>query len=126
MRASAASSSRSFPGVPPFQPDHGVDLVQRPVGGDAQIVFLAPLAAAERGEAVVAGAGVDPVEYDHPALPLQIAQMVTIMTMIAMNCISTRRRISFCEGCGEPPRIRLMEPNSNTTATTPTASGTRA
>ena len=46
-------------------PDHRVDLVEGAVGRDAQIVFLAPLAGAERGGAVVAGARVDPVEDDH-------------------------------------------------------------
>ena len=52
-------------GVEPRQAEHRVDLVQRAVRRDTQIVFLAPLAAAERGRAVIAGAGVNPVENDH-------------------------------------------------------------
>src|ERR1051326_8877307 len=50
------------------EPDHGVELVDRAVGGDPQIVFRAPLAAAERGGAVVAGSRVDAVEHDHGVL----------------------------------------------------------
>jgi hypothetical protein len=45
----------------PDQADGRIDLIQGSVGGDAQVVFLAPLAAAERSGAVVAGAGVDAV-----------------------------------------------------------------
>ena len=50
--------------------DGGIGLVKRAVGGDPQIIFLAPLAAAERGRAVVAGAGVDLVEDHHGSNPL--------------------------------------------------------
>src|SRR5205085_5213682 len=49
----------------PHQADDGVDLVHGAVGGDAQVVFLAPLAGAELGRAVVAGPRVDLVEDDH-------------------------------------------------------------
>ena len=52
-------------GMQPGDADHGIRLIERAVGGDAQIVFLAPLAGAERGRAVIAGAGVDLVEDDH-------------------------------------------------------------
>src|SRR5262249_57842428 len=51
--------------VQAYQPEHGVDLVQSAVGGDPQVVFLAPVTRAQRSCAVVAGAGVDPVENDH-------------------------------------------------------------
>ena len=49
-------------GVQPHQPDHRVDFVDGAVGLHAQVVFLAPRAGAERGGAVVAGAGIDAVE----------------------------------------------------------------
>ena len=55
-------------GVQTNQPDRGVHLVERAVGRDAQIVFLAAVAGAERRRAVVAGAGVDAVQYDHGVL----------------------------------------------------------
>src|SRR3984893_14202324 len=45
---------------------------------------------------------------------------------MAMNCSSTRRRISFCERQGEPPRIMLVSPSSSTSATAPSAIGTMA
>jgi hypothetical protein len=45
--------------------ERGVGLVERAVGGDPQIVFLAPLAGAQSRRAVVAGTGVDLVEDDH-------------------------------------------------------------
>ncbi len=48
--------------------DRGVDFVERAVGGHAQIVFLAAVAGAERRRAVVAGAGVDAIQYDHDDL----------------------------------------------------------
>ena len=38
---------------------------------------------------------------------------------------TTRNRISFCETCGEPPRIMLTRPNTRTIATAPIANGTR-
>src|SRR4051812_16613986 len=123
-------------GVEPRQAEHRVDLVQRAVRSDTQIVFLAPLAAAERGRAVIAGAGVNPVENDHRprsysrqtlfAFYLPIAQTVSIMTTMAMNCSSTRSLISFCDLCGEPPRIMLTRPRTSTTATAPIAIGTKA
>ena len=52
-------------GMQPRDADRRIGLVERAVGGDAQIVFLAPLAGAEPGGAVVAGAGIDLVEHDH-------------------------------------------------------------
>ena len=39
------------------QPNHGIDLVDRAISLDAQIVFLAPGAGAERGRSVVARYG---------------------------------------------------------------------
>ena len=54
--------------VQPHQPERGVDLVDRAVGFDPQVVFLAPGAGAERRRAVVAGAGIDAVEDDHGGL----------------------------------------------------------
>src|SRR5262249_49174988 len=89
--------------------DHRIDLVERAVSVDPQVVFLATLAGAERGGAIVAGARVDPVENDHRRSPVSnsvlpgpcpryrpSAQMVIIMTTMATNCSSTRSRISFC------------------------------
>ena len=112
MRASTASSSLSAGGVQPRDADHRIDLVERAVGGDAQVVFLAPLAGAERGGAVVAGARVDAVEHHHRARALQrpMIQIVSMMTTSATNCSSTRQRISFCDVCGEPPRAKLTKP----------------
>jgi len=121
--------------------DGSIGLVKRSIGGDPQIIFLAPLAAAERGCAVVAGAGVDLVE-DHHASPRQIiassarrtllerdyfaiTQMVNMMMTMATNCSTTRRRISFCEVLPEPPRIILMRPSRRTMPTAPMAIGTR-
>src|ERR1700736_3972187 len=43
---------------------------------------------------------------------------------MAMNCSNTRRRISFCERQGEPPRIMLVSPSNSTSATAPSAIGT--
>jgi len=51
-----------------MQPRHanrGIGLVDRAVGGNAQIVFRAAFAAAERRGAVVASAGLDAAENDH-------------------------------------------------------------
>jgi len=50
--------------VQPHQADDGVDLVERAVGLDPQVVFLAPGAGTERSRAVVAGAGIDAIEDD--------------------------------------------------------------
>ena len=52
-----------------------------------------------------------------------IAQIVTMMMMMATNCSSTRSRISFCDVLGEPPRIMLMRPSTSTIATAPIAIG---
>ena len=49
----------------------------RAISADAGIVFLAALIVAERGRAVVAGAGIDAIENDHQR---PISQSV-IMTM---------------------------------------------
>src|SRR5260370_39242681 len=49
----------------PGDPDDRVDLVHGPIGGDAQVGFRAPFAAAEGSAAVVAGASVNSVEHDH-------------------------------------------------------------
>ena len=56
-------------GVQPHQTDRGVDLVERAVGIDAQIVFLAAVAGAERSGAVVASARVDAIEDHHVPIP---------------------------------------------------------
>ena len=65
MRSSAASSAGVAGGMQPHQADHRIGLVDRAVGGDPQVVFLAPRAGAERRGAVVAGAGINAVEHDH-------------------------------------------------------------
>src|SRR5262249_26819889 len=52
-------------GVEAREADHGVELVDGAVRRDAHMVFAPPLAAAERGRAVVAGARVDAVQDDH-------------------------------------------------------------
>src|SRR5713101_7869388 len=89
-----------------------VGLVDRPVTGDAQIVFFAPLAGPERRRAVVAGAGIDAVQNHHVGtLPTRtyrpIAQTVNMIIITAMNCSTTRQRISFCDRLGDPPRNML-------------------
>lgn len=61
---------------------------------------------------------------DQPYLP--IIQMVNIMTTIAMNCSSTRMRMSFWLLRGEPPRAMLARPSTSTTATAPIAIGMSA
>ena len=110
--------------VQPREPDDRVGLVERAVGVDAAVVFLAPFAVAERGRAGVAGTGVDAVEDDHGPAQRPIAQIVAMMMTMATNCSSTRMRISFCDRLGEPPRIMLTRPSSSTTATAPMAIGT--
>ena len=125
IRPSIASSSRASRKVQPHHADGGVGLVDGAIGGDAQIVFRAALAAAERSGAVVAGPGIDAVEHDHwRCLPLSlrrfdlpIAQTASMVMTMATNCSNTRSRISFCERFGEPPRIMLMRPSSSTSAT---------
>src|SRR5206468_8557580 len=69
----------------------------------------AAFATAERRGAVIAGLGIDAVEYDHWRVPLfcsylPIAQTTTMVMTMAMNCSNTRSRIRFCERLGEPPR----------------------
>src|ERR1700750_1453433 len=54
-----------------------------------------------------------------------ITQIVNMMTTMATNCSTTRRRISFCEVLPEPPRIMLTRPSRRTIATAPMAIGTR-
>ena len=51
-------------------------------------------------------------------------QSVNMITTMAMNCSSTRSRMSFCDVLPEPPRIILMRPRRSTTATAPMAIGT--
>jgi len=67
---------RVIAGMEPRDSERGIGLVERAVGGDAQVVFLAPLAAAERGGAVIPGAGVDLIEDDHE-LPRQNSPCLT-------------------------------------------------
>jgi hypothetical protein len=114
--------------VQPHHADGGVGFVHGAIGGDAQIVFRAALAAAERSGAVVAGLGIDAVEHDHRRFPfsclyLPIAQTATMVMTMATNCSNTRSRIRLCERFGEPPRIMLMRPSSRTSATAATAMG---
>ena len=47
--------------VQPHESDRRVDFVECAIGGDAQIVFLAPLAGAKRRRTVVTGAGIDAI-----------------------------------------------------------------
>src|SRR5262249_4594780 len=47
---------------------HRVDLIERAISGNAQIVLLAPLAGPKRGRTITAAAGIDPVEDDHAGL----------------------------------------------------------
>ena len=53
-----------------------------------------------------------------------MTQIVSMITTSATNCSSTRIRISFCDVCGEPPRIMLMRPRTSTIATATIAIGT--
>jgi hypothetical protein len=59
---------RSILQMHPHDADRGVGLVHGSVGRDAQIVFRAALARAERGGAVIAGARIDAIEHDHVCL----------------------------------------------------------
>src|SRR4051794_41265340 len=92
----------------PHHAERGVGLVHGAVGRDAQIVFRAALAAAERRGAVIAGPGIDTVEYDHWRGPLScryfpIPQTTTMGMTMAMNCSSTPNRIRFCQRLRAPP-----------------------
>src|SRR5258706_11405177 len=109
----------------PHDANGGVGLVDGSIRTDAQIVFRAAFAAAERRGPVIAGSRVDTIENDHCLFLLQrpIAQTASMVITIATNCSSTRSRISFCERFGDPPRIMLSRPSSNTSATAPTAIG---
>src|SRR5690606_5072233 len=101
--------------VQPRQPDAGIGLVDRAVGGDAQIVLRPPLAGAERGGAVVAGAGVDLVQDDHSPSPQpREYQSARTMKISAKNWRMTRACISLFEVLPEPPRIMLMSPRAST------------
>ena len=58
----------------PHNTDGGVGLVHGSIGSDAQIMFRAALAVAERRGAVIAGSRVDTIEHDHcpsPSMPHQ-------------------------------------------------------
>src|SRR5262249_50724569 len=114
-------------GVQARDAEAGVELVGRAVGGDAQIVLLAPLAGAEGGGAVVAGARRGAVQGDRAGLVgcRCMGVAVTMMMTMAMNCSTTRQRIRSCEVLGEPPRSMLAKPSTSTSATAPTAIGTR-
>jgi hypothetical protein len=88
---------------------------------------IAPLAGTKRSRAVVAGARIDLVENDQAAFFVcyfAMIQTVSMITTMAMNCSSTRSRMSFCDVLPEPPRIILMRPRRSTTATAPMAIGT--
>src|SRR5829696_8485843 len=50
-----------------------------------------------------------------------IIQTVNMIMIMAMNCSSTRSRISFCDVLPELPRLMLMRPRRSTTATAPMA-----
>ena len=56
-------------------------------------------------------------------LQCPIAQTVSMVMTIATNCNNTRNCISFCDRFGDPPRIMLTRPSTNTSATAPTAMG---
>lgn len=78
--------------------------------------------------AVAAGARIDLVENDHRRILslcyFAMIQTVNMITTMAMNCSSTRSRMSFCDVLPEPPRIILMRPRRSTTATAPMANRT--
>ena len=124
MRASTASSARVVAGVQARDADHRIDLVERAVGVDAQIVFLAPLAGAERGRAVVAGARIDAVEDDHRCLSAAHHPDRQHDDDDRDELEQHAQRMSFCDSCGEPPRIMLMRPSSRMIATIMIATGT--
>ena len=64
----------------PHEADDGVQLVDRAVGHDARRVLRDPLAADQRGLALVAGASVDARDADrHGAPPL------TLLTVFYLN-----------------------------------------
>src|SRR5690606_26025781 len=77
-----------------------------------------PLAGAERGGAVVAGAGVDLVQDDHSPSPQpREYQSARTMKISAKNWRMTRACISLFEVLPEPPRIMLMSPRASTITT---------
>ena len=54
-----------------------------------------------------------------------IAQTVSMVMTIATNCSNTRSRISFWDRFGDPSRIMLRSPSNRTSATAPTATGSK-
>ena len=108
----------------PHNANGGIGFIDGSISADAQIVFRAAFAAAERGGAVIAGPRVNAIEDDHfPLLQRPIAQTASMVMTIATNCSSTRNRMSFWERFGDPPRIMLSRPSNSTSATAPTAMG---
>ena len=112
--------------VQPHQPEHGIDLVERAVGLDAQIVFLAPRAGAERCRAVVAGAGVDAVEHDHALSRASAALRIRASTLAYSTVPETERTTAMrtsqdcTAGCcipGSPRRPQRLAGVSLTTQT---------
>src|SRR5262245_60594893 len=47
------------------QANHSIDLIDRAVGLDAQVIFLAPGAGAKRGRPIVPGSRINAVEHNH-------------------------------------------------------------
>lgn len=53
-----------------------------------------------------------------------MAQIVSMITRMATNCSTTRKRINVCDRLGEPPRNMLTRPSTSTKATAAIAAGT--
>jgi len=53
--------------------DRGRDLVHDPIGGNAQVIFLALLAIAEHRHAFIAAAGINAIEHHHVSLGVPAA-----------------------------------------------------
>ena len=83
-------------GVQPDDADHGVDLVERAVGVDAQVVLLAPVAGAERRRAVVAGARVDAVQDDHGSLDARDSPDFGVGSSLCVSLSGTNEGESPC------------------------------
>src|SRR5262249_27734740 len=59
------------------QANHSIDLVDRAVGLDAQVIFLTPGAGAKRGRPIVPGPRINAVEHDHIDLAEPFSQTQT-------------------------------------------------
>ena len=79
-----------------YKPETGISLIDGAVGLDPGIKFGHFLAIGQARKAAIAGARIDAIKRYHPAIWL-LAQKAAHRIMTAMNCNSTRSRISLFE-----------------------------